>query len=124
MKKIIISLVLLTLAGCINDEEFTSPLPVEVPQNLSINRLVGIRLENNIVTERVTMNVKLPSDGIYRVKIKHGVTDKLISQEKLIGIEGDNILKIYVNVLDKSTYKLELTNELHKVISKTSFATK
>ena len=70
------------------------------------------------------MNVKLPSDGIYRVKIKHGVTDKIISQEKLIGIEGDNILKIYVNVLDKSTYKLELTNELHKVISKTSFATK
>ena len=68
------------------------------------------------------MNIKLPSDGAYRVKIRHSMTNELISQEKLIGKEGDNILKVYVNTLENSSYKLELTKENHIVVGVTLFS--
>ena len=68
------------------------------------------------------MNVKLPEAGTYRVKIRHGMNNELISQEKVTGKEGDNILKVYVSALDKSAYKLELTTENHVVIGRTGFS--
>jgi hypothetical protein len=121
MKKLIISLVLLTLLGCVRDEVLMVEPIQEVPEALTIDELVGIKLENNIVTERVAMNVKLPEDGVYRIKIRHSMTNDLISQERITGTEGDNILKVYVYTLDKSGYKLELTSESHTVIGRTSF---
>lgn len=124
MKKLIISLVILTLLGCARDEDFMVEPVQEVPQALTMDELVGIKLENNIVTERVAMNVKLPADGVYRVKIRHSMTNELISQEKLNGTEGDNILKVYVSTLDKSAYLLELTSEFHSVLGRTSFVVK
>jgi len=67
------------------------------------------------------MNVKLPEEGVYRIKIRHGMNNELISQERVTGREGDNILKVYVSALDKSSYMLELTNEFHVVIGRTAF---
>ena len=124
MKKILISISLIALTGCIKDEDFIiGPDPVdEVPAALVIDDLVGIKLQSNIVTERVGMNVKLPEAGTYRVKIRHGMNNELISQEKVTGKEGDNILKVYVSALDKSAYKLELTTEDHVVIGRTAFS--
>lgn len=124
MKKILILMSLIALTGCVKDEDFIiGPDPVdEVPVALLIDDLVGIKLESNIVTERVGMNVKLPEAGTYRVKIRHGMSDELISQERVTGKEGDNILKVYVSALDKSAYKLELTTENHVVIGRTAFS--
>ena len=124
MKKILLLFSLLILAGCVQDDDFIiGPDPVdEVPSSLVIDDLVGIKLESNIVTERVGMNVKLPEAGTYRVKIRHGMNNELISQEKVTGKEGDNILKVYVSALDKSAYKLELTTENHVVIGRTGFS--
>lgn len=122
MKKLIPILLLLTFLGCIKDEEFIIDPITEVPELLIINDLVGIKLASSIVSERVAMNVKLPSDGVYRVKIRHSMTNELISQERLNGKEGDNILKVYVNTLEKSSYKLELTKENHTVIGSTLFS--
>lgn len=124
MKKILILISLIALTGCMKDEDFIiGPDPVdEVPAALVIDDLVGIKLQSNIVTERVGMNVKLPEAGTYRVKIRHGMNDELISQEKVTGKEGDNILKVYVSALDKSAYKLELTTEDHVVIGRTAFS--
>lgn len=124
MKKILILISLIALTGCIKDEDFIiGPDPVdEVPAALVIDDLVGIKLQSNIVTERVGMNVKLPEAGTYRVKIRHGMNNELISQEKVTGKEGDNILKVYVSALDKSAYKLELTTEDHVVIGRTAFS--
>ena len=42
------------------------------------------------------MNVKLPDIGKYRIKIRHGLNNDLISQEIICLKEGDNILKVYV----------------------------
>ena len=124
MKKILILISLIALTGCMKDEDFIiGPDPVdEVPAALVIDDLVGIKLQSNIVTERVGMNVKLPEAGTYRVKIRHGMNNELISQEKVTGKEGDNILKVYVSALEKSAYKLELTTEDHVVIGRTAFS--
>ena len=124
MKKILILISLIALSGCIKDDDFIigPDLVDEVPSALVIDDLVGIKLQSNIVTERVGMNVKLPEAGTYRVKIRHGMSNDLISQEKVTGKEGDNILKVYVSALDKSAYKLELTTENHVVIGRTGFS--
>ena len=121
MKKFITLFIVLILTSCVKDEDFIIDPVTEVPEALVIDDLVGIKLESNIVSERVAMNVKLPEEGVYRIKIRHGMNNELISQERVTGKEGDNILKVYVSALDKSSYMLELTNEFHVVIGRTAF---
>lgn len=122
MKKFITLFIFLVLVSCARDEEQINNPILEIPDALFINDLVGIKLANNIVTERVDMNIKLQSEGTYRIKIRHGMNKQLISQEKVSGKEGDNILKVYVSTLDKSSYLLELTDDNHKVIGRTAFS--
>ncbi len=123
MKKVLSLLALILILGCAQDEEFiVLDENQEVPEALFIQDLVGVKLASAIVSDRVAMNVKLPSNGVYRVKIRHSMTNELISQEKLTGKEGDNILKVYVNTLEKSSYKLELTKEDHTTIGITVFS--
>ena len=123
MKKIITIFLLILSVSCAKDEEIIVLQPdQEVPQSLVIDELQGLKLENLNVSSEVAMNVKLPSDGIYRIKIKHGLNSELISQEKIQGKEGDNILKVYVNTLEVSSYRLELTNEGHELIGVTVFS--
>ena len=123
MKKLLSILVLFLILGCAQDEEIiVIDENQEVPEALFIEDLVGVKLASSIVSDRVAMNVKLPSDGVYRVKIRHSMTNELISQERLNGKEGDNILKVYVNTLEKSSYKLELTKENHTIVGVTLFS--
>jgi hypothetical protein len=123
MKKILVILSLIILTGCSNEEDFLVVDPnQEVPESLIIDDLIGIKLESSVVYERVAMNVKLPENGVYRVKIRHGLNNELISQEKVNGKEGDNILKVYVSALEKSSYKLELTTENHTILGATAFS--
>ena len=123
MKKVLSLLSLILILGCAQDEEFiVIDENQEVPEALYIQDLVGVKLASAIVSDRVAMNVKLPSDGVYRVKIRHSMTNELISQERLTGKEGDNILKVYVNTLEKSSYKLELSKEDHTTIGITVFS--
>ena len=123
MKKVLSLLALILILGCAQDEEFiVIDDNQEVPEALFIQDLVGVKLASSIVSDRVAMNVKLPSDGVYRVKIRHSMTNELISQERLTGKEGDNILKVYVNTLEESSYKLELTKEDHTTIGITVFS--
>ena len=123
MKKLLSILLLFLVLGCAQDDDFlVVDENQEVPESLFIEDLVGVKLASAIVSERVAMNVKLPSDGVYRVKIRHSMTNELISQERLNGKEGDNILKVYVNTLEKSSYKLELSKEDHTVIGVTVFS--
>ena len=120
--EIISILILLLVVSCVRDEEFIIDPVTEVPETLFIEDLVGIKLASSIVSNRVAMNVKLPADGIYRIKIKHGLNNELISQEKIQGKEGDNILNVYVNALEKSSYRLELSTENHELIGATAFS--
>jgi low affinity Fe/Cu permease len=87
---------------------------------LSLFLMMGC-YQNTIVTDRVAMNVKLPSDGKYRIKIRQGITNELISQEMISAEMGDNILTVYVASLDKSGYMIQLTDEYHNILGNQSF---
>lgn len=119
MKKVLIILSLIVLSGCTPDV-FEPPINniVDVPDPLEISELVGIKLESTIVSDEVNMNVKLPYSGTYRIKIRD-IEQKLISQEKIIGNEGDNILKVYVSSLTNDGYTLELTDDNHTILGRT-----
>jgi len=93
------------------------------PETLQIVEPTGIKLENYVVEGQVDINVKLPQDGEYRIKIKD-ITGKLVSQEKLTAKQGDNILKIYVNALPVSSYTVELLNTSNVLLGKQLFAMK
>ena len=122
MKKILILLSLLLIMGCYQDDDLVTVYPnQEVQESLQIKELIGIKLENTIVTDRVAMNVKLPLDGKYRIKIRHGMNNELISQEMITAGEGDNILKVYVASLEKSGYLIQLTDEFHNILGNQSF---
>ena len=109
--------------ACAKDEhEYIDPYVfIEVPEVLQIVDEIGIKLESTIVTNQVAMNVKLPEDGVYRIKIRHGMNNELISQERVNGTEGDNILKVYTSTLDKSGYMIQLTDEFHNELGASSF---
>lgn len=122
MKKLLILLSLIFVVGC-SPEEIISPIDLnqtEVPQSLVINDLQGLKLESTIVSDEVRMNVKLPYTGTYRIKIRD-ISKELISQEKIEGKEGDNLLKVYVSSLSKDGYIIELTNNDHDVLGLTTF---
>lgn len=122
MKKIIAILSLIVLVSCMKDDEFIIDPIVEVPENLFIGELQGVKLASYLVNEEVDINIKLPKTDRYRVKIRHGVNDRIISQEIVNGKEGDNLLKVYVRALPDSAYKLEVTTENHETIGFSSFA--
>lgn len=122
MKKIIAIFSLIVLVSCMKDDEFIIDPIVEVPENLFIGELQGVKLASYVVNEEVDINIKLPKADRYRVKIRHGVNDRIISQEIVNGKEGDNLLKVYVRALPDSAYKLEVTTENHETIGFSSFA--
>ena len=121
MKKLLILLSLIFVVGC-SPDEILSPIDLtqEVPESLQIDDLQGLKLESTIVSDEVRMNVKLPYTGLYRIKIRD-ISKELISQEKIEGNEGDNLLKVYVSSLPKDGYIIELTNDIHDLIGLTTF---
>lgn len=95
-----------------------------VPERLVIEETQGIRLENYVVDNQVDINVKLPVDGTYRIKIVD-ISGKMVSQEKITAKKGDNILKIYVNALPVSSYEVQLLDdETNMLLGKELFAMK
>lgn len=121
MKKLLILLSLIFVVGC-QPDEILSPIDLtqEVPESLQIDDLQGLKLESTIVSDEVRMNIKLPYTGVYRIKIRD-IAKQLISQEKIEGNEGDNLLKVYVSSLPKDGYIIELTNNDHDVLGLTTF---
>jgi len=123
MKKFILIGLLLILSGCIKDDPFyIEEVPREVPASLMITELTGVKLASYVIVEEVDINIKLPETGVYRVKIRHGLNNEIISQEKINGKKGDNLLKVYVRALPKDAYKLEVTKENHDPVGFSSFA--
>ena len=76
---------------------------------------------SNIVNNEVDVNVKLPADGTYRIKILD-LTLNIVSQEKLTAKEGDNLIKVYVNALPQSSFTVELLTEDNQLLGREVFA--
>lgn len=115
MKKLLTILPLAFLISCAQDEMIISEAFIDVPEVLQISNTVGIKTEFIIVQEEVKMNVKLPYSGQYRIKLRD-IQGNLVSQELILGNKGDNLLKVYVSTLPKSSYRLELADIDHKVL--------
>ena len=121
MKNLISLLILLTLVSCARDVEDAAIPVLEVPERLVIDDLQGIRLGSLIVSQQVNINTKLPEAGMYRIKI-YDFSGKLVNQEKLKGVKGDNILNIYVSSLPKSSYTVELRTMDNELIGRELFS--
>ena len=121
MKKILLLTLSLLVLSCSKDLDYEMVDFVFVPDNLKIEEPVGIRLASNIVSNQVDVNVKLPADGTYRIKILD-ITLNTISQEKLEAKAGDNLIKVYVNALPESSFVVELLTEDNQLLGKETFA--
>ena len=123
MKHSLINILLvLTIVACMSEDDLDIvPIDTEIPETLIINDITGLKLESYIIAEEVRINAKLPADGYYRIKIRHGMTDKILAQERLEAKEGDNLLKVYVRTIESSSFKLEVATDDHKVIGLTGF---
>ena len=118
MKKILVILMLGLVSACTHD--ILEPIDinvVDVPESLVIGNVSGLKIESTIVSEEVRINAKLPYDGTYRIKIRD-IENDLISQEKLNANNGNNLLKVYVSTLPKSSYTIELTETDHTIIGR------
>jgi hypothetical protein len=107
MKKIIlISLIL--LVGCTKPELPTPIMPVEKIFNVDESK----------VTNGQSIYFDLPSEGTYMLTLIDVTTNQIISREKFIGQNGENVKKIYTNSLPKGYLYLVLEsvdrNELKK----------
>ena len=91
-----------------------------IPESLIIHEVSGLKLENFIVTDEVNINTKLPSDGIYKLRILD-LGNELVSQERITAKEGDNLLKIYVGSLPISSYTVELKTEDNTLLGREVF---
>lgn len=121
MKKRIIAIMLvLAAAACTQDPEYID-IPKQTNNTLVINEVQGLKLESYVVTNQVKINSKLPVAGTYKIKI-YDFNREIVSQEKIEGKEGDNILTIYVSSLPVSSYSVELQTADNKVIGREFFS--
>jgi len=122
MKKIL-ALLTLMVFSCTPDYDVEFISYTNVPEELQIIETSGIKLRSNVVDSEVDINVKLPSDGTYKIKLID-LTNKTISQEKITANQGDNVLKIYVKRLPVSSYKVKLLTEDNLLLGSEIFAIK
>ena len=115
IKKISYTLLFTLALACTPDDGFyVERYTEEVPENLLIGELVGIKLNSNFATNEVKMNVKLEHDGKYYIKVVN-ISGKVVAKELVNGIVGDNLFTVYTATFPKSSYRLELFDDNIKV---------
>lgn len=108
------TILFLLFLACSPDEIYEPIYMEEVPQELKIDALVGIKLESNFATDVINMNVKLDTEGEYFIKVLD-ISNRIVSKEKVSGKLGDNLFRVYTSTLPKSSYRLELYRDQTKV---------
>jgi len=109
MKKLLfISLIL--LVGCTKPE-----LPT--PEVTSIDNIFSVT--ESKVTNGQSIYFDLPSAGTYMLTLIDVTTNQVISREKFIGQNGENVKKIYTNSLPKGYLYLVLEDVDKKELKKT-----
>lgn len=121
MKKVLYTVgIILMLVGCSHDTfELVDPIQM-VPESMEMIEVRGIKLETVFVSDKVSVNVKLDKGAQVRLKIRD-ISGKLVSQERLTAREGNNLLSIYTNSLEKSSYTVQLTTDEGKVLGSDIF---
>ena len=113
MRKYIVASLLIITFSCTQDSiEDIQMIPNE---SLAINLDQGIKLESYIVTDDVSMNLKVSKSGGYNVVVKD-IDGDVVSKESIDLKLGSNIHKLYVKVLPKSSYTVELIDSSNNLI--------
>ena len=113
MRKYLVSALIIIAFSCTQDViEDVQMIPNE---SLSINLDEGIKLENYIVTDQVSVNLKVNKSGNYKVAIEN-IAGNVVSKENIELKLGSNIHKIYVKALPVSSYTVKLIDESDRLI--------
>jgi len=79
----------------------------QIPSELAMSSLSGIKLETPFVTSQVAMNVKSEVAQIVTIKI-FDISNRVVSKSTSEVKVGDNILKVYTSALPSSAYRIAL----------------
>lgn len=108
MKKIT-SFLLILLIGCTKPDLPTPVSPVEKIFNVT----------ESAVTNGQSIHFDLTSSGTYMLALIDGTTNQVISRERFQGIKGENVKKIYTNLLPKGYLYLVLEDAGKNQLQKT-----
>jgi hypothetical protein len=122
MKKLLtIIIILATFSLCTSDVFIEEPQVVVPNKSLHIEGVEGLKLQDYIVTSDIKINSKLPENGEYKIKI-YNFEGRLVNQERIQGVQGDNILTIYVSALPKDSYTVVLQTIDNRTIGSQIFS--
>ena len=107
------------MVGCVKDD-FAPIEEIMVPQDLTITNSVGLKLQNTFVTDQVSMNVKLETEGAVTIRI-FDISNRVVSKETLPVKAGDNILTVYTRTLPSSAYRIAIFNSDNKQLGIADF---
>ena len=92
----------------------------QIPSELAINSVSGIKLESPFVTSQVSMNVK--SEVAQNVTIKiFDISNRVVSKSTSDVKAGDNVLKVYTTALPSSAYRIALFDSKGNQLGITDF---
>ena len=109
MKKILFILVL-TLVGC-RKVDMPTPQPI-------VEKIFNVK--ESKVENGQSIYFDLPSAGIYTLSLIDKESGQVISRERFVGQNGENIKKIYTNSIQSQYLYLLLEDVTKKEISKTT----
>ena len=92
----------------------------QIPSELAINSVSGIKLETPFVTSQVSMNVKSEVAQTVTIKI-FDISNRVVSKSTSEVKVGDNILKVYTNALPSSAYRIALFDDKGNQLGITDF---
>jgi hypothetical protein len=92
----------------------------QIPSELAISSLSGIKLETPFVTSQVSMNVKSEVAQTVTIKI-FDISNRVVSKSTSDVKAGDNVLKVYTTALPSSAYRIALFDERGNQLGITDF---
>ena len=92
----------------------------QIPSELAINSVSGIKLESPFVTSQVSMNVKSEVAQTVTIKI-FDISNRVVSKSTSDVKAGDNVLKVYTTALPSSAYRIALFDDKGNQLGITDF---
>jgi hypothetical protein len=92
----------------------------QIPSELAISSLSGIKLETPFVTSQVSMNVKSEVAQTVTIKI-FDISNRVVSKSTSDVKAGDNVLKVYTSALPSSAYRIGLFDNKGNQLGITDF---
>ena len=92
----------------------------QIPSELAINSVSGIKLETPFVTSQVSMNVKSEVAQTVTIKI-FDISNRIVSKSTSNVKAGDNVLKVYTTALPSSAYRIALFDNKGNQLGITDF---